>query len=103
MAGLISFIFGAIELILGFRFVFLLLGANPDAPFVAWIYNMSIPLVAPFAGILGRPSSSTELVHGHAPAVGAVVPSIFDPSTLIALVVYAAFCAVLLALFGRRS
>jgi YggT family protein len=102
MAGIISFIFGAIELVLALRFVFLLLGANPDAQFVTWIYNLSIPFVAPFAGILGRPTTSTDLVQA-APSVGTVVPSIFDPSTLVALVIYAAIGGVLLALFRRNG
>ncbi len=95
MVTLITFILGVIELILGARFFFLLLGANPLAPLVAWVYNMSIPLVAPFAGILGgpivnRPTTGTALVvHGTTAGPGVVVPSIFDPSTLVALIVYA--------------
>lgn len=94
MAAIISFIFGAIELLLGLRFVFLILGANPLAPFVTWIYNTSSPFVTPFAGILGRATTAPT---------GAVVHSIFDPSTLVALVIYAAVGGILLALFGRQS
>lgn len=92
MAAIISCIFGAIELVVGLRFVFLLLGANPASTFVSWIYSISSPLIAPFAGILGRPT---------AVAAGAVVHSVFDPSTLIALIVYAAIGGIILALLGR--
>jgi len=111
MIALISFILGMIELVLGFRFIFLLVGANPIAPFVAWIYNISIPLVAPFAGVLGgpiinRPAASTGtslVIHGTTAAPGVTVPSIFDPSTIVAIVVYAAVFGLVLALLGRRS
>lgn len=92
MAAIISFIFGIIELLVGARFVFLIIGANPTAQLVSWIYTVSEPLVAPFAGILGRATIIP---------VGTVVHSVFDPSTLIAFVVYAAIGGVLLALFGR--
>lgn len=93
MGGIISFIFGVIELLVGLRFLFLILGANPLSTFVNWIYSTSAPLVAPFAGVLGRSTSVPT---------GAVVHSVFDPSTLVALVVYAAIGGVLLSLFGHR-
>lgn len=92
MAAIISFIFGAVELLLGLRLAFLLLGANPTSTLVSWIYSTSSPLVAPFAGILGRPT---------AVASGAVVHSVFDPSTLVALIVYAAIGGIVLTLLGR--
>jgi len=91
MTSLVSVIFGAIELVLGFRFVFLILGANPTAPFVDWIYDISTPFVAPFAGILGQSVVAP---------VGTVVNSIFDPSTLIAIVVFASLGGLLVA-FSR--
>ena len=47
MAPIISFIFGAIEAVLGLRFIFLLLGANSATQFVSWIYSVSSPLVTP--------------------------------------------------------
>jgi hypothetical protein len=92
VAAIISFIFGAIELLLGLRFVFLLLGANPMAPFVLWVYNTSNPIIVPFAGILGRATTAPT---------GVVVHGIFDPSTLIALIICAAVGGILVALFGH--
>lgn len=94
MIGIISGIFGLIELALVLRFFFLLFAANPQASFVSWIYNITNPLVAPFMGIFGQPGAS-------------LVPSIpnqgtFDIATLISLVVIAAIGGILLALLGRR-
>lgn len=93
MGGIISFIFGVIELLVGLRFLLLILGANPLSTFVNWIYNTSAPLVEPFAGVLG---------HSTSVPTGAVVHSVFDPSTLVAFVVYATIGGVLLALFGHH-
>lgn len=91
MAAIISLIFGAIELVVGLRFVFLLVGADPHASFVVWVYDISSMLVAPFAGILGHPTTVPS---------GLVVHSVFDPSALVALVVYGAVGGILMALFG---
>lgn len=49
---LVSILLGAIELILGFRLIFKFFSASTRAPFVAWLYGISAPLVAPFAGII---------------------------------------------------
>lgn len=37
-----------IEALLGLRIILKLLGAAPEAPFVAWIYNTTSPLLYPF-------------------------------------------------------
>lgn len=91
MGAIIALIFGVIEFLVGLRFVFLFLGANPYAPFVTWVYSWSTPLVAPFAGIFG---------HAVVNPVGTVIHSIFEPSVLVALVVYAILGAILLRFFG---
>jgi hypothetical protein len=70
---IIWYILAFIEILLAFRFVFHLMGANPYSGFVALIYGLSGILVAPFVGIL--------------PAYGAGV-SVFEWSTIIAAVVY---------------
>jgi hypothetical protein len=80
IAGIISAIFGFISLVLGFRFVFRLFGANPQTPFVEWIYSFSQPFVAPFAGIFGQPAL---------PAPGAVVQGVVEWGTLVGLLVFA--------------
>ncbi len=94
MVGIISCIFGLIELALVLRFFFLLFGANPASSFVAWIYNITYPLVVPFAGIFGQPGTSVVPVG--------TTQGVFDIPTLIALVIIAAVGGILLALLGRR-
>ena len=88
-------VFGAIGLLTGLRFVFLLVGANPASPFVAWIYNWSEPFVAPFAGIFGQQSA----VAGQ----GVVAQSVFDWTTLVALIVYAVVATLLARLLDRPA
>lgn len=73
VTGLVKLIIGAIEFFLGLRFLLRLLGANAEAPFVSWIYEMSAPLLAPFEGIF--PSARVEGL-------------VFDFTTLFALLVY---------------
>lgn len=69
----IWFIAGLVSIIIGLRFVLLLLGANQGAGFTDLVYSLSAPLVAPFVGIFGEPSYGV---------------SIFEISSLLAIVVY---------------
>lgn len=91
MGAIISLIFGFLELVVGLRFAFRLFGADPAVQFVGWVYNISQPLITPFVGIFGNPAIVPGAGHG-----------VFEPSTLVALVVYAAVGGVLLQLLGRR-
>ena len=93
VAIFIYLVFGIIELLLIFRFVLLFLGANAANAFVAWIYDWSTPFVAPFANIFGQ--------HVTTAGQGVVVQSIFDWTTLIALVVYGLIGALLVRLFAQ--
>jgi uncharacterized protein YggT (Ycf19 family) len=45
------YIFGVLEALLAFRFVFKLLAANPGAGFTNFIYKTSQPLVNPFLSV----------------------------------------------------
>lgn len=92
LAGVIYLIGGLIEVLIGLRFIFLLLGANPSSMFVQWVYHWSSPFVAPFAGIFGQSTT----VNG----AGTIVASVFDWTALIALVVYGLVLAMLS--FGVR-
>jgi uncharacterized membrane protein len=93
---LVYFVFGLLDILLGFRFVFKLFGANPSTSFVDFIYNLSAIFVAPFAGIF-----NTSLAQGD------VTTSIFEPATLVALVFYAILAWVIVALIrvisGRQQ
>lgn len=71
---IIYFILALIEVLLGTRFLLLLLGANIEAGFAQFIKKLTDPLMAPFAGLF--PPTQGE-------------GSIFAPSVLTAMVVYA--------------
>lgn len=45
---LANFIIALVEIALVFRFLLKLLGANPAASFVSWIYDTTQPLLQPF-------------------------------------------------------
>lgn len=49
----IWYVTGVLLVLLAFRFVFALLGANPSNGFANFIYSVSHPFVAPFFGIFG--------------------------------------------------
>lgn len=51
----IFYILWIVSAILIMRILFFLLGANPDAPFIDWLYSFSQLFVAPFAGIFETP------------------------------------------------
>jgi hypothetical protein len=75
---IVYYIFGVLEILLACRFVLKLFGANPNNMFVSFIYSVSHVFLLPFAGIFGT-----------AVAKGAVTLVVFEPSTIIAVIVYA--------------
>lgn len=93
IAGIIYVIVGFIEFVLAFRLLFRLFGANPGNGFVSWIYDISAPLVAPFAGIFGQP----PIVEG------AAVRGVFELGTLVALIVYGLIGGFIVRLLSSRG
>jgi uncharacterized protein YggT (Ycf19 family) len=81
---LINLVVGIIELLLIFRLIFEFLVVNTSTPFVAWLYNVTAPLVAPFAKILPNWKFSGYVV---------------DFATVAALIVFALAGGLLLMLF----
>jgi uncharacterized membrane protein len=71
---LVYLIFGLIEGLIAIRFVLKALGANSTAGFAEFIYGITNPLVAPFFGLFGNPSSQGSVLEVH---------------SIVALVVYA--------------
>lgn len=69
----IWYIFGVIAAILALRTVLLMLSANPETPFVEFVYNLSNIFVVPFYGIFDEPDYTRFYV---------------DTSSLVAIVVY---------------
>ena len=74
---LIYFLFGVLEILLAFRFVLKLTGAGTTSAFVGLIYGLTGIFILPFEGIFRR-----EFTQGME------TTSVFEPSTLVALVVY---------------
>lgn len=75
---LIYFLFGALEVLLAFRLVLKLTGASMASAFVGLIYGLTGIFILPFEGIFRR---------GYAQGVEAT--SVLEPSTLVAIIVYA--------------
>lgn len=75
---LVYFLFGIIEVLLAFRLVFKLIGASLSSVFVGFIYGLTGVFILPFEGIFRRWFTQ-----------GVETTSIFEPSTLVAIIVYA--------------
>jgi hypothetical protein len=81
--------FAVIETLLMFRFGFLLAGANPSNGFVDFIYDITGGMVEPFKNIISTSSVGDD--------------GVFEPASLIALVVYAAVALLLTMLLWAAS
>lgn len=77
-SNVVWYVVGLIEVLLGFRFLLKLFGANPASGFVDFVYTITGILTVPFDNIFGVTSSSTGVVR-----------SVFEPSILVAAAVYA--------------
>lgn len=88
----IYFILGVIEVLIGFRFVFKLLGANTGNDFVAFLYSVSGILTAPFSGIFDAFISQ-----------GLAARSVLEPASIIAMIVYAVAAWGLVSLFRIKA
>ncbi len=75
---LIYYIFGALEILLAFRLVLKIMGANISSAFVGFIYGLSGIFIMPFEGIFRRGVSE-----------GLETASVLEPATLVAIIVYA--------------
>ncbi len=91
-ANIVYLLFGVLEALLAFRFIFRLLGANPASGFVSFIYNLSEPFVAPFYGIFGQPTFQ-----------GNQTTAVFDTATLVALLVYGLLAWVIVRLLTAAT
>ncbi|MBI3984452.1 MAG: YggT family protein [Candidatus Levybacteria bacterium] len=80
---LVNIVFSIVEFFLGIRILLRLFGANPNTPFVSWVYDTTAPLLSPFSGIFPNPTITPGFV--------------LEMSSLFALLVYG-FIAYLIAL-----
>lgn len=76
--NLVWYILGIIEIMLALRFILKLLGANAASSFVNFIYSVTGLLTAPFDNIFGVSSANAGQTH-----------SVFEPSIIVAGLVYA--------------
>jgi len=78
------YILGILEALMAFRFVLKLLAANPVAGFTGFVYGVTYPFVAPFLTVF---------------RMSRVEGSIFEWTTLLAMLVYWLVAAALIKLF----
>jgi len=78
------YILGVIEVMLAFRFVLKLLGANPEAGFTNFIYGVTHVFAAPFINVFGMTQ---------------VAGNVFEWTTLLAMFVYAVLVWGIVRLF----
>jgi hypothetical protein len=76
--NVIMYVLGVIEVLLGLRLLFKLLGANPANGFVSFLYSLTSVFIIPFRGIFRTVASS-----------GAAAKFVFEPATVIAMIIYA--------------
>jgi hypothetical protein len=88
----IYFIFGALEILLAFRLILKLMGASTASAFVRFIYSVSAIFIWPFEGIFRRAVSE-----------GIETASVLEPSTIVALIVYAVIAWGVVRLVGVLS
>jgi amino acid transporter len=81
---IVWYILGILEVLLAFRFILKLLGANPIAGFTSFIYGLTYIFVAPFLSVFRI--SYTE-------------GSLFEWTTLLAMLVYWMLALALIKLF----
>lgn len=72
---LINFVFTVIGLILGLRILLRFFAANPNTPFVRWVYDSSDSLLSPFAGIFPSPAFEGFVIDF--PAIFAIIIYLF--------------------------
>jgi uncharacterized protein YggT (Ycf19 family) len=83
--AIINFVVGIIELLLIIRLIFKFLVVNAGTPFVAWLYGVTAPLVAPFAKIIPDMKFSGYVI---------------DFATVAALIAYAIAGCLILMIFS---
>lgn len=81
---IVWYILGLVEVLLVFRFVLKLLGANPDAGFTSFIYGVTYIFAAPFLNVF---------------SITQVAGSLVEWTTLLAMFVYLVLALGVIKLF----
>lgn len=85
IARIVWYIASILLILLAFRFILALLGANPENQFASFIYDVSHPFVAPFFSLFNY-----DMQYGV---------SRFEAYTLVAMLVYVVIASVIARLF----
>src|SRR3989344_1683225 len=78
------YLLSLLEIVLAFRFILKLTGANPEAGFTSFIYGLTWPFTAPFLAVFPK-----TIVQG----------SVFEWTTLLAMLVYWMIALAIVRLF----
>ena len=89
---LVFFFFGMLEILLAFRLVLKLMGASLSSFFVRVVYSLTGFFIMPFEGIFHRGFTQ-----------GIETTSILEPSTVVAMIVYAVLAWVIVKLVRITS
>ncbi len=89
---LVYYFFGALDIILAFRLVLKLAGASAGSFFVKSVYAISRFFIIPFEGIFKRGYTQ-----------GTETTSVLEPSTLVAIIVYAVLAVGIVKLIRISS
>jgi len=81
---IVWYLLSLLEVLLAFRFVFKLMGANPEAGFTNFIYTVTWPFTAPFIAVFSKTT-----VQGN----------IFEWTTLLTMLVYWMIALAIVKLF----
>lgn len=84
--------FGIIEVLLGARFIFKLAGANPDNTLIRILYGITNFMVVLFESIFSGVTND-----------GLETASVFEPGTLIAMIVLALIVFAIFKLFDQKT
>ncbi|MBC7707690.1 YggT family protein [Polaromonas sp.] len=91
-SNIVWFLFGLIAILLATRFILKLTGANPENGFASFVYGVSGFFSAPFDSLFGTPSATIGQTQ-----------SVFQPSVLVAIAVYALIAWGLVKLINIAS
>jgi hypothetical protein len=81
---IVWYILGILEVLLVFRFLLKLFGANPLAGFTSFIYGVTRPFVIPFISVF---------------KIDAIAGSVFEWTTILAMIVYWLIALAIIKLF----
>ena len=90
LIGILTVLWALVLLLVGGRFLLLLVGANRESEIVDWVLSRSEFWVEPFFGVFDLANEAVERAGG-----------VFEPASLIAFIVYFVVGALILRVLGQ--